>query len=192
MPVQRIPLAKEEELREAGPVDRVREVLAGRGERTRFPEAKFVGPVLPAPAAVRSLDGHELGVVVEPQLLGPESLELIDEFRISSSTPESGVRRSEEAPLPRDHDSEVDVLVREVRPVRRFDEAVVDEEVRGNEVDIAGECRETLIRRVTVSGRADRERLPETGAGLCKEVNPFVGRGPDIADPEGAGEGGRM
>ena len=132
-------MAEEEELRESGTVDRVREPSSSRGECPRFPEAKLVRPVLPTAAAVCSLDRHKLGVVVKPGLLGPESLEFLGDHRIAAATSESGVRRSKDALFPRNHRSVVDVVAWEVRHIRWFDEAVVDEETRGDEVGVSGE-----------------------------------------------------
>ena len=94
--------------------------------------------------------------------------------------------------LPGDDGTVVDPAVREPGRIDLVEQAIVDEAFRADEMRVAGEGGERLIRAVTVSGRSEREQLPDTASGTIQELEPAVGTRPEVADAVRPGEAGRV
>ena len=57
---------------------------------------------------------------------------------------------------------------------------------------ISRKGRETLIRRIAVSGGIQREHLPQFLSGIGEKIGEFVGGGAKVADAEAAGKGSEV
>lgn len=92
--------------------------------------------------------------------------------------------------------AEVHVILRERSErgdVGAGEEAVALEHLKVDEVGIASEGGETLVGRVTITGRTERANLPVTNAGVLEERNPCIdGGGVERANALRAGKRSRM
>jgi hypothetical protein len=130
------------------------------------------------------LERGEQGVVVEPGRLGP--LELLERLAQLAARPVA-----ERLPGPVKQPllvlgrvAVIDLARREVDvvQVRRRDQTVADEVVGTDEVGAAGERRVTLVRRVAVAGRAERQYLPPRLFVPGERLDPGVSDWPEVAD----------
>src|SRR5262249_20145369 len=130
------------------------------------------------------LERSEQRVVVEP--VGLALAELIE------NVPQVGAPASSEiAPgglekptLERQHHRIIDSSRRErtAGAILRAQQSVLDQTLRTDQQLVSGKGRKRLIRRVAVSRRAERQRLPPGLASIGQPVDPGPSAGPQIAD----------
>jgi len=140
------------------------------------------------------LERHEEREVVEPLgMLRPEGLEL--GARLGRRLGLEALRRTREAvELEADDRSVVDALVveRHAGEVARVQPTGALEPLERDQVGVAGEGGEALVRAVAVAGGAERHHLPGALPRLGQEVDPALGVRAELTDAEGAGERGRV
>ncbi len=192
---QRRPLPEEHELPEHVAVGQVGEPVPGRSEGVGVAPDQLGGPVGPRPSALVVLDRHEQRVVVQPIRLGlPERSQFLAEAEAGSGG-EGVVRPVEHGQLPGDDGAVVDAALGERRPVLEVcggQQPGLGQQLGGDEVGVACERREALVRRVAVPGGTEGEHLPQRGTGRRQPVHPRVGFRAQVADPVRPGEAGRM
>jgi len=183
--LERKPLPVEDPLAEAvlGDAGGVR--LAGGVQRGRLAQGFPFRPLHPGPAAVRVLEGGEQGEVVQPVgVLRAPGLELgaLGGRMVGG---EALVGPAELPVMVADDPAIVDAIGREGRRVGQVinrQPAILDEPVEADQVGVAGEGGERLVRRVAIAGRAEREHLPDRLVVLGQPINEPVGPLPQIAD----------
>ena len=156
---QRFPLPEEEKLAKGVaddfPVIRRPSLL----QLERIPVPERGGPLGPRPQVVEVLEGHEEREIVKPFAIGgAESFELLGELPKASSF-EPCERRFEQRQLPGDHRPVVDVVFWKLgtrSEVFGGYQPIVQEEIRTDQVCVAGEGGEALVGRICVPGRTER------------------------------------
>ena len=91
----------------------------------------------------------------------------------------------------RDHGWEVDrplVKAAGAADVRLGKQPLVDQQVEADQEGIAGKRGKTLVRRIAVTGRAERQYLPQPLPGPGEDLDELVRAAAEIADAKRAGE----
>jgi hypothetical protein len=190
-----LPLPEEEELAELAGPDGVPALLAPAGQRLGAPARDVLVPLRPFRPALRLLDRHVQGVIVEPRgVLRAERIEG-RAVRGRSAFLEAAERAVEQGKLEGGHRVVVHGIRRHrrrVRDVRGLQPSVLDERVEADEQRVAREGGEALVGRVAVTGGAEGQHLPEALARASQEVHEAMGLGPQLADPVAPRQGRRV
>ena len=161
-------------------------VLLGRGvECTGVAPAQVHLPLIPRRAAMGILERHEERVIVQPfGVVGAEGIKLSLLLR-RGPVGKFGGDTAQQRRLPVVDCAEVDAFTREVgRGVEHVlvQQPLLDQRLQADQVGIARERAETLIRAVTVAGRPQGQNLPERLACVGEEIHPVIGGLIEAAD----------
>ncbi len=139
---------------------------------------------MPAFARLRFLEGHEQSVIVQP---GRLLLRIFLESGMQNPAP-AGLKgfpgASQHAILEGDDRAVIDAGSLEACTfqIAVIQNAVLNKELRANEIRIACERGKTLIGRVAEARGTQRQDLPPLLAGVYQGVDPGIGRRAEIAD----------
>jgi hypothetical protein len=153
----------------------------GAGQGGGVPHGEPRLPVDPRPSAVRLFDGGKGGIGIEPGRL-PKGFELVG----STPAEESAGGQDEKPGLVGDQSGEVDSLPRQSRQLLdllALQQPLGHEVVEIDQERIAGKRRGRLVWRIPVTGRADREHLPEVLPSLGQGPGKLAGARAQGADP---------
>ena len=67
-------------------------------------------------------------------------------------------------------------------------QVLLDQQVEADQEGIAGKRGKTLVRRIAVACRAERQYLPQALSGFCQDIDELVRAAAEIADAKRAGE----
>ena len=171
---QRLPVAGEPPLDEAGELDVAGVVAAEVRQRLPVAIAQGRGPAGPLHLPLRALDRAVDGEIVQPslRLLGePAKIRIV------------------RAPAPGEgRESLGQLLVAGAALVARGEETVIAQALGVDQGGVPGERRLGAVRRIAVPGRADREHLPPALSGGSQEVDHLARRSTQIL----TGQAGRV
>jgi len=146
-------------------------------------------PLCPRHVVVRTLDRHEEREVIEPvRMVMTERLETIAQGN------RRGRRKALEHCWPQcsavcDDGLKIDGTVRECRAaLAGGQQTICDEVVERDQQRVAGERRKALIRRIPVTGRPQRQDLPDALARGSEQVYELVSAVTEVANPVGSGK----
>ena len=191
---QASPLAGEQKLQEAFPLQPFGMRLTPRCQGSRGTQGKAGWPVRPGALVMGGLESRIENVRLQPVgLLSAERSKGIAICRCSTGQ-EVLVPAPEEVELPAPHRSEGDMVRGKGRAsqVTGIQPAVLGQQIRADQERIAGEGRQALVGGVAIACRPQWEHLPKALAGGIEEVHEPIGARPEVADTIGPGQGGRV
>src|SRR5262249_40558125 len=151
-------------------------------------------PLQPTLAALPLLEGHKQAEVVQPAgLFLAEFIEWRAQLRRASCLklfPDPAQQPELEL-----NDPPIGHALagqRITRYVRFPKQAVLDEEVRANEIQVARERREALVGRIPIAGGTQRQDLPPGLPGADQGIYPGIRRRAKVADTIGPRKRGRV
>ena len=181
--LQGLPLPLELELEELVEADFAGIGLLGPGIGLLLPKPDVVIPGLEGSPAVRVLQGHEQGVVLDPVLVLlhelPEVLVLLDSA-LQIGLPQNRIAIPVQGPVVNGVRAGPEVRPRDVGLLQP---AVFNQLVQVDEIRIPRIAGKTLVGRIPVGRRPQRKNLPQALAGLRQEVHEIIGLLRKAADP---------
>ena len=181
--LQGLPLPLELELEELVEADFAGIGFLGPGIGLLLPKPDVVIPGLEGSPAVRVLQGHEEGVVLDPVLVLlhelPEVLVLLDSA-LQIGLPQNRIAIPVQGPVVNGVRAGPEVRPRDVGLLQP---AVFNQLVQVDEIRIPRIAGKTLVGRIPVGRRPQRKNLPQALAGLRQEVHEIIGLLRKAADP---------
>ena len=185
-----VPLLEEEELRQLVQLNLL--LPPGRPPRDgrRFAPCDIGFPHRPRHVLVPGFDRHEEGVVIQPGALrGAEAVEPVAQRggrtgkALEHSRPERLTMRNH----PRVVDQSI-VKAKGAAKLRSGKQVLLDQQVEADEEGIAGKRGKTLVRRIAVACRAERQYLPQALPGFGQDIDELVRAAAEVADAKRARE----
>src|SRR5580700_9690421 len=94
--------------------------------------------------------------------------------------------------LPRDHRAEINDIIGKLRLTREIqciEITALHQAIDTDQQRVAGERRKALVRRIAVTGRPERQDLPDVLSRVAQEVGEGMRLLTELADTIGAGKG---
>jgi len=178
---QRLPLSEEEELVQNLTLDAGLVFTCKDLQCLGIAPAQRFGPLIPANPALGFLNSHEKCKIGQPvSLLFLKGQEFLLQVAVGHFLEPLG-GAVEQGQFPRDDAAVIDFFGRENGPVGKilaFQQAILHEQRRADQVRITGKGRKALIRRVSVTRGTKGQHLPEATLGTGQKIDPSVGFGP--------------
>src|SRR5208283_1282846 len=190
MGFQVAPLSLEFELDELGAFNLIAQFVARAFDGSGLTQRQIAAPICPHHVLVRFFEGHEQREFIKPGGMLPA--EGVVGFTVGWPTPLEGLKRpAKKRNLPSDDGAKVHVVRRKLRllvQVASVEIAAFDEDLKADQQGIAGKRREALVGRITITGWAERQDLPDVLSRIAQKVREAVGLRPKLTHAISAGK----